>query len=61
MLESEDRSIGRRLCGKNIYGDTGFVCEKTEADYTELNKRVEAATSSYFATSKFLQYIYSVL
>ena len=53
--ETEDHSI------KNIYGVTGLVSEKSGALYEELNKRVEAATSSYFAMSKFLQYIYSVL
>ena len=39
----------------------GLASEKTEALYGELNDRVEAATSSYSATGKFLQYIYSVL
>ena len=29
--------------------------------YAELNKRAEAAVSSYSATGDFLQYIYSVL
>ena len=29
--------------------------------YAELNEKVEAATSSYSATGKFLRYIYSVL
>ena len=46
---------------KKKYGDTGLIYEKTEALYAELNKRVEAATSSYSATGDFLQYIYSVL
>ena len=40
---------------------TGLVSENTEVLYAELNKRVEAATSSYCATGKFLQYAYSVL
>ena len=40
---------------------TGLVSEKMEALYAELTERVEAATSSYFARGKFLQYIYSVL
>ena len=31
-----------------------------EALYPELNKRAEAATSSYSVTGNFLQYIYSV-
>ena len=39
----------------------GLASEKTEALYGELNEGVEAATSSYSATGKFLQYIYSVL
>ena len=39
----------------------GLVSEKAEALYAELNERVEAATSSYSGTGKFLQYIYSVL
>ena len=43
------------------YGGAGLISEKTEALYAELNERVEEATSSYSATSEFLQYIYSVL
>ena len=31
-----------------------------KALFVELNKRVEAATSSYSATGEFLQYIYSM-
>ena len=46
---------------KKKYGGTGLVSEKTEALYAELNERVEAATSSYSPTGKFLQYIYSAL
>ena len=38
---------------------TGLISEKTEALCAELNKRAEAATSSYSATGDFLQYIYS--
>ena len=38
----------------------GLISE-IEALNTELNKRVEAATSCYCATGSFLQYIYSVL
>ena len=38
---------------------TMLISEKTEALYAELNKRAEAATSSYSATGDFLQYIYS--
>ena len=40
------------------YGGAGLVSEKTEALYVELNKTVEAATSSYFATGDFVRYIY---
>ena len=42
-------------------GGMGLISEKTEALYAELNERAEAATSSYSATSDFLQYIYFVL
>ena len=38
----------------------GLISKKTEALYAELNKRAEAATSSYSVTGEFLQYIYSV-
>ena len=58
--ETEDHSVGRSLREKT-YGGTGLVSEKTEALYEELNERVEAATSIYSASGKFLQYIYSVL
>ena len=39
----------------------GKISEKMEALYAELNEKVEEATSSYSATSDFLQHIYSVL
>ena len=39
--------------------DTGLVSQKAESLYAELNERVKAATNSYSATGKFLQYIYS--
>ena len=40
----------------------GLISEKkAEALYTELNERVEAATSRYSETGNFLQNIYSVL
>ena len=58
--ETEEHSIGRSLNEKKIWG-TEFISEKTEPLYAELNERMEAATSSYSATCKFLQYIYSVL
>ena len=58
--ETEEHSIGRGLNGKKIWG-TGLVSEKMEPLYAELNERGEAATSSYSATDKFLQYIYSAL
>ena len=46
---------------KKKCGGTGLVSEKTEALCAEFNERVEATTSSYSATSEFLQYIYSML
>ena len=39
----------------------GLILEKMEAFYVEINKRAEAATSSYSAPGHFSQYIYSVL
>ena len=42
-------------------GGYGLLSKKTEALHAELNKRVEAATSSYSAAVDFLQYIYLVL
>ena len=42
-------------------GVQGLLSEKSEALHAELNERAEAATSSYSAEVKFLQYIYSVL
>ena len=57
---SKDLSIGRILSEKK-FGGTGLLSQKTEALYAELNEKAEAATSSYFATSDLLQYIYSVL
>ena len=38
----------------------GFISEKTEVLYAQLNRRAEAVTSSYSVTGNFLQYIYSV-
>ena len=58
--ETEDDSIGRSLSEKK-YGGARLVSDKTEVLYAELNETVEAATSSYSATGKFLHYIYSVL
>ena len=43
------------------YGGAGLISEKTEALYADLNKRAEAATSSYSVTGDFLKYIYFVL
>ena len=51
----------RKVLSKKKYGSTGLISEKTEALYAELNKTVKAVTSSYSATTDFLQYIYSVL
>ena len=45
---------------KKKYRGTGLISEKTEALCAEFNERAEAATSSYFVTSDFLQYIHSV-
>ena len=42
-------------------GVTGLTSEKTEVLKRELTERAEAVTSSYFATGRFLQGIYSVL
>ena len=42
-------------------GVRGYFLKKTEALHAELNKRAEAATSSYSAEVDFLQYIYLVL
>ena len=57
--ETEDHSLRKKYWG------TGLVSGKMEALYAELNETVEAATSSYSATSKFLRYnfynFYSVL
>ena len=58
--ETQDYSIGKILSEKK-YGGRELVSEKTEALFAELNKRVEAATSSYSAKGEFLQYIYSIL
>ena len=49
-----------RLLSEKKYGGTGLISKKMEALYAELNKRAEAATSSYSATGNFAQYIYSV-
>ena len=40
------------------YGGTGLLSEKTEVLYAELNKRAEAATSSYSAAGDFLQHLF---
>ena len=39
----------------------GLISEKTEVLYAKLNARAEATTSSYSATTDFLQCIYSAL
>ena len=46
--------------GKNI-GGMGLLSEEMEVLCAELNKRAEAATSSYSAAGDFLQYIYFVV
>ena len=38
----------------------GLISDKKEVLYTEINKRAEVATGSYFGTGDLLQYIYSV-
>ena len=38
---------------KKEHGGTGLFSEKTEVMHAELNKRVEAATSSYFVAVGF--------
>ena len=57
--ETENHYTGRSLSEENM-GIRGQFLRKTDALYTELNESVEAATSSYFATGEFLQYIYTV-
>ena len=52
--EAEDHSLGK-ICGYRV----SFW--KKEALYAELNKTLEAATSSYSATGEFIRHIYSVL
>ena len=47
------RPFHRKEFKRKRNGDKGLVSEKTEAFYAELNKRVEAATSSYSATGNF--------
>ena len=42
-------------------GGSGLISEKTEFFEAELNKRAEAAVSSYSAKGDFLQCIYSAL
>ena len=39
----------------------GLISEKKEVLYAKLNERAEAATSSYSATTAFVQYNYSAL
>ena len=43
------------------HGDTELISKNSKAWYEELKARVEATTSSYFATNKFLQHIHYVL
>ena len=50
-----------RLLSEGKYGGTGLISEKKEVLYAKLNKRVEAATSSYSVTTDFLQHMYSAL
>ena len=43
------------------YVGTGLISEKKQVLYVKLNERVEASTSTYSATTNFLQYIYYAL
>ena len=52
--------MGGILSGKKD-GGAGLISKKKKALHAELNKRAEAATSSYSTKSDFLQNIYSVL
>ena len=52
--DQSEKKKKKKKCG------TGWISEKTEALYAELNEGAEAATSSHSATSNFLQYISSV-
>ena len=47
--------------GEIKYGGKGLLSGKAEVLHAKFNKRVEAATISYIAAVRFLQYIYSVL
>ena len=42
-----------RILSEKQYWRSGIISEKAEALYAELNKRVEAATSSYSAIGSF--------
>ena len=55
----EDLSIGNILSEKKYRG-MWLICEKIEALPAELNKRVEAFTSSYSVAGNFLRYVYSM-
>ena len=46
---------------RKIWGYRVNFWKKKEVLYAKLNKRVEAATSNYSATTDFLQHIYSAL
>ena len=50
-----------KILSEKNYGGKGLISEKMDAFYAELNERVEAATSIYYAPGDFPQYIYSVL
>ena len=50
-----------KILSEKNYGGKGLISEKMDAFYVELNERVEAATSIYYAPGDFPQHIYSVL
>ena len=54
-------SPDRKDFKRKTIGGMGLIFERTEALYTELNERAEAASSRYSATCDFLQFIYFVL
>ena len=54
------RPFHRKYFKRKKYGGMGLNSEKMEALYVEVNERVEAVTSSYFAPGDFSQHTYSV-
>ena len=59
-LTVRDSFIGRILSEKKKLGGSGLLSEKMEAMHSELNKTVEAPTSSYSAAIDFFKiYLFS--